>query len=298
MCTRPALALLLALASTASARTGFGIPPPVIPAAVALSADDTVIGRVAAVEKDAVEADLHPTYGLKPQKTTYRVAVIKIEKPLIGADGVTQVRVGFPDGALRTPGDGPRPTPFKLDVGVTACFLLQRHPKTDFYVPADSVAPIVPTDPNYDKVLSEIKVVAKALEDPVAALKSASQADRVVAAHTVLYRWRIPARGGVGVWTATQDFPAEENRLVLGVIAEMPWTRKSGPGYSWAATAERRLLWHNFVHAQKYGFKPPESLTGPGSAGRDRNKIWDEATATFLKENVDRIKLQRPIQKK
>jgi hypothetical protein len=288
---------LTALASAASVQAGFGIPPPVIPASVAMRADATIIGRVAEVEKETVEADLHPVF-LKAQKVRYRVAVIKIENALIGANGVTRVRVGFPDGALRTASGGPPPMPFKLDVGATACFFLDRHPKTDFYVPAEAIAPIVTADPNYDKVVGEIKVVAKAIDDPVAALKSKSQEDRFVAATTVLYRSRTAVRGASGPQT-TEDLPAEENRLVLGVLIEMPWTRKIGPGYSLAAMAERRVLWSNFIRASQYGFKPPAGLTGPGAAtGRDRDRIWDEATAAFLKDNMDRIKLQRVVRSK
>src|SRR5262245_47535300 len=75
----------------------------------AIYAEVVVLGKVSEIEKDTYEGPAYPN-APKDQKTTYKVAVVKIEDPLIGARGLTQLRVGFladasPAGAV-PPGEG------------------------------------------------------------------------------------------------------------------------------------------------------------------------------------------------
>src|SRR5438477_12213591 len=62
------------------------------PGMQALQADIVVIGKIAEIEKDTVEAA--PSKGAnKDQRITYKIAVLKIEDSIIGGKGLTQFRV-------------------------------------------------------------------------------------------------------------------------------------------------------------------------------------------------------------
>src|SRR5262245_47050256 len=66
-------------------------------------ADIVVTGKVTAVERETVDLI---RYAGDKEKAPHRVAVIKIDKPLIGGAGITHVKVGFIPPA---PSDPPAP---------------------------------------------------------------------------------------------------------------------------------------------------------------------------------------------
>ncbi|HKB04174.1 MAG TPA: hypothetical protein VKD90_18265, partial [Gemmataceae bacterium] len=93
--SRASVALAAALFGlTAAAQMKTLVAPNQSPTARAVQAEVVVIGKVTEIEKDAVEG---PAYAGAPkdQRATYKVAVVKIEDRLIGAKGLTLVRVGF-----------------------------------------------------------------------------------------------------------------------------------------------------------------------------------------------------------
>src|SRR4051812_1655820 len=64
-----------------------------------------VVAKVVEVEPDVVE--VAPFRGApKERMLRYKVAIMKIDDPLIGASGITRVRVGFPADASPPAGDG------------------------------------------------------------------------------------------------------------------------------------------------------------------------------------------------
>jgi hypothetical protein len=287
----------LAVVVPVLAARGTGLPPPLPkPAAQAMVADVTVVGKVTEIEEDWVEAKPHfgaPTDG----KVPYTVAVIKIDTALVGAKGLTTIRVGLSDAAGGTGGPvaplGPRPAPARLAVGQEGCFFLDRHPAADFHVLRAGDVWVPKADKDYDDVMAEVRVVAQALADPIAALRAKAPEDRFLAAATLLARG--PRLGTNGLKdTDTEDVPAEANKLVLGVLLEMPWTRRTytqdrrvGPNLT------REGMWHA-VGAEAYGFKLPHAGPTPrGVSPPDMSKERDEASAAFLKENLDRVQLKR-----
>ena len=101
----------------------------------AVHAETVVVGKVTEIEKETVEG---PAYANAPkdQKASYKIAFLKIEDPLIGARGLTLLRVGFLADAPASitpaadgpPGGGriarPRPVAVALTVGMEGCFFL------------------------------------------------------------------------------------------------------------------------------------------------------------------------------
>src|SRR5438874_2405287 len=59
------------------------------PGMQAIQADVVVVGKIAEIEKETVEAA--PFKGAnKDQRISYKIAILKIEDPLIGGKGLTQ----------------------------------------------------------------------------------------------------------------------------------------------------------------------------------------------------------------
>jgi hypothetical protein len=273
---------------------------PARPGQLAAQADVVVIGKVAEIEKDTVESSAFPG-APKDQKTTYKIAVLKIDEAIVGGKGLTQFRVGFADGGAAT---APPPTrvgggrvirpggraPVSLTAGQEGCFFLTRHHEGDFYILTGNGAPLEKKDENYEKLLSEVKKTAKILDEPVAALKAKDLNDRFQAAHVVLQRYQMNRTGK----PATREpIPAEESKLILATLAELPWQPKDAtPRTGGELPPSRSALWY-MVQQDMTGFKQPMfPVQRAGNEAVDANKIWEEATTAYLKDNADKVKLK------
>ena len=237
----------------------------------AVHADVILIGKIVEIEKDTVEG---PAYAGAPkdQKAMYKIAVLKIEDSLAGAKGLTQLRVGFlaDAPAAGTPGPaaggGLRPIrpvrpgagPIALKADMEGCFLLDPLPGADFYVVAGNSPPLVKKDETYEKDLKVIKGVLKTLEDPVAALKAKDADARFRAAYTLI--WRNQSPKGNSARLTQEPLPAEENKLMLAVLAELPWQPKdpTAPVTPGDVPQCRSAIWH-LINWSEHGFKQPEA---------------------------------------
>jgi len=266
-----------------------------------------VVAKVVEVEPDVVE--VAPFRGApKERMVRYKVAIMKIDDPLIGASGITRVRVGFPaDASAVSPGDGgsgrpravtatvmigPAATGIALSAGMEGCFALAKHASADFYVL--SSPPVQKKDPNFAKEVDRLKTYARAINDPVAALKAKELDQRFEAAQIILQSYLTPRGSNV-----REPVPDEENKLILGLMAELPWVPPGGNRVraDGRLIPHREVLWYR-INPGELGFKRPEMPKRvPGDPPPDMNKIMDEATSKFLKENADKIKLKRFVQK-
>jgi len=246
----------------------------------------------------------------KGEKVTYKIAVVKIEEAIIGGKGLTQFRVGFPEGAAAggtpvppvnpgvavriRPGGGRGPAPVALTAGTEGVFFLTHHHDGDFYILAYNgmAAPLSKKDENYKKELEAVKKVAKTIDDPVSALKAKELDDRYAAALLILQRYNQNRTGG----TAREAIPAEENKLIVALMMELPWQAKLNVPRTGSdpVPPSRSQLWY-MINPAEQGFKQPV-IKQPAKAGDPRpdyNKIMDDATTAFLKDNVDKIKIKR-----
>jgi len=297
---------LFAIASAAQSKAL--LAPGGQPATIrAMYSEVVVVGKVVEIEKDTVEG---PAFANAPkdQKLTYKIAIVKIDEPLIGAKGLTQLRVGFPADAPAVPAPAPLPgggpgggpprrvarpggTVVALTAGMEGCFFVDPLPGADFYVVSSQGPPLNKKDDNYDKELKAVQAVVKTVDDPVGALKAKALDDRFQAAYALLLRYQT-VKGGTGR-VSREPVPVEENKLLLGVLAELPWLPKdgAGPGPGGQPAPNRSLLWY-MVNWNEYGFRPPKN-----APGGDYNQLMDEATSAFLKENGGKIQLKRAVAK-
>ena len=268
---------------------------------LAAQAEVVVLGKVTEIEKDAVEAT--PFAGApKEQKLSYKIVVLKIDAALIGGQGLTQIRVGFSadapvggieerDGLIRLGGrrgySGGGAV--ALTAGQEGCFFLTPHHDGDFYVMAGNGGPLDKKGEGYAKKLEGVQSLAKAIDDPVAALKVKDVTERFTVARFLLQRYQrarsAQARLGGG---KREAIPADENKLILDLVAELPWLADDG-----SDIPSRNILWA-LINPNELGYKQPAfPQQQPGAAPINYNKIQDETSAKFLKDNEGKIKIKR-----
>jgi hypothetical protein len=174
-----------------------------------------------------------------------------------------------------------------LTAGLEGCFMLDRLPGADFYVLSGNGAPLDKKDENYAKQLEPVQKVARAIEDPVTALKAKDLDDRFAAAHALLTRYQRGAARPGGLRAV--NVSDEENRLLLDLMLEVPWLPKPDAvsKVEGEPPPSRSVLWP-LVRSSVLSFRAPKA-----EAGVDANKRMDEATAEFLKKNRDWIKIKK-----
>jgi hypothetical protein len=302
----PALAatVLVGLTPTAQAKA-LVMAVPQTPAAQAANADAVVVGKVTEVEAETVEASAFPG-APADAKATYKVAVLKIDEALMGGGGVTRFRVGFPAdapaagepaapgglppaaGRIRRPG---RVMAVALTSGMEGCFVLTRHHEGDFYTLVGP--PLLKKADNYAKELEKLKVVTKAIDDPVTALKAKELDARFRAAHAILQRYVTTRNVRPGRPGAREAIPEEENKLIVALLKELPWVPKETATEPGELAPSRSALWY-LANPADFGYKDPVfPVQRPGDPPVDHNKILDEATTKFLTEHADKIKIKK-----
>ena len=236
----------------------------------AVTAEVVVVGKVTAVEKDAVEA-LAPHAGAK-EKIEYRVAVVKIDSALSGAANLTHIKVGVPvpkpqpaPPALVPPGGGPAVRPLRpirpgfqppeLKVGQEWLLFLSKHPAADFYViPSMSLPVDVKTDTGKQE-LGAVKKVTEVLADPMKHLKSDKADVRLLTATTMVTRYRAyPDAGGE---VSEAPIGAEESKLILKALVEGDWSNKVRPGRGGDLAANPITAFYQLGLSDADGWKQP-----------------------------------------
>jgi hypothetical protein len=293
-----ALAQATVVATRTAVGTGTGGYVPALQPVI----DVVIVGKVVEVEPGTIELPLFKG-APKNQNVKYRVAIVKIEDPILGASGITRVRVGYHAEPPMTPGPELPPPPgltapvatgmaLVLTPDTEGCFKLAKHPGSDFYVLTGSLTR--KKDPNFAKEVEKLKKVARAMNDPVAALKAKDLDDRFEAAQIILQRYLIPQGSN-----KREPVPDEENTLLVALLKDLPWlpadgkrTRADGK-----VVPHRAALWYS-INPAEFGFKRPDPpKRNPGNPPPNMDKLMDEATTKFLSENGDKIKLKRFVQK-
>jgi hypothetical protein len=230
-------AVLVAAGLVAVNETANGLMIAIRPAPQrAVAADVVVVGKVTAIEKDTVDAPQFP--GAK-DKVAYKVAVVKIQTNLAGANNMTHIKIGFvpppppqpaPPGAVPVqPGvirPGVRPIRPGMQVpelkeGQEMLFFLTKHFAADFYVmPAMNTPVDVATDAG-KKEIEAVKKVTDLLADPMKGLKSDKADVRAETAAVMVMKYRSYPEFAAQVDHVAIN--AEESKLVLKAIAEGEW---------------------------------------------------------------------------
>lgn len=190
--------------------------------------DVVAVGKVTAIEKDDV---LAPQFPGAPEKVAYKIAVVKIETGLFGANNVTHVKIGFVppvgDPNAPQPGGG-RPgrggyQPVNITKDMEALFYLKKHHSADFYTVEPIMAPAGTKDEGYKDQLELVKKGAGVIADPMKALKAEKADDRLFAAALLVTKYRSYPDNAPEVENV--KIGADESKLILKAIAEGDWKK-------------------------------------------------------------------------
>jgi hypothetical protein len=247
-------ATLMSLAVPVEAVVPLTIPP--LPARVAL-ADLIALGKVTAIEDDPVQAaPLIKIPGVH-NKVSFRIAVVSIQSPILGAAKLERVRVAFnpPPARPATVLSGGRLAIVRLAAGDEGCFFLHKHPDEPFYV-ASAAYDFLAKDKTkeFDKEIAQVKRCVRLLGDTKSGLESKEADDRLLTAALLLYRFRTPRHVYVGK-PRTEPIPADESKHILSILSEADWDTKEP---STAGTPMSLFLRLDLTDAD--GWAPPADL--------------------------------------
>jgi hypothetical protein len=247
----------------------------------ALRTPVVVVGKVTAVEKDAVEATLYPG---TTNKVAHKIAVVKIETNLAGADNTTHLKVGFvPAGAGGRRGPD-NPT---LKEGQEWLFFLVKHHTGEFYAIPYMTPPLDATAAGFKGQVEAVKNALAIIADPAKALKVAKAEDRFAAAVLIAYKLRTPPEGSFK-GTEGVALTADESRPILKALVESAW--KDDPGFT-TISGYRSFVMLGLTEAD--GWKAPAA-----EAGKDYVELTRTAYIKWLDGPGKDYRIKKLVPKK
>jgi hypothetical protein len=242
-----ALAGLMFLTPAVSAKR---IAPPALADRIA-RADCIVVGKVTTIEEKTVKT---------PALGEMALAVVKIETGLLGAKGLTHVKVGFHPEALK--------------VGQEACFFLTKVPGQAFFTAGGYLDVVNKAGmANFAQEVETIKRCTKLLEDPIKGLKSKEAGDRALAAALLVCRHGTPRHGAM----KQEPIDAAESKLILETLAESDWDRFDPILRAKTSTVFLRL-----------GLTPADGFQQPADF-----RQFPAAAKQWLKDNAGKYRVKR-----
>lgn len=290
-----ALSLFLLLAPVARAESCCkGIEYSQTPLQQATQADVVVIGKVTDLEADLSMIEQYKGSG----PIAHMVATVRIEEPLLGAKGLTHVRIGFipstrmafsDDAQFNARLNGVRTWrgPINLATGQEACFFLQKHPTGDFYTLMQYANPLNKGELNYETEVKSVRNLLKAYEKPLEALKSKDAAERQLAACALVTRYRTQRPSNTPVTLTNEPIAAEESKLILQALSEMKWGELP---FDASGTFSIQSVFYQLNITPKDGWQQPQQ-----KENEDFNVTMEKATSKWFKENASKFQVQRLV---
>jgi hypothetical protein len=279
-------ALALAFFALAPAARADRIAPVAGPVERALRVPIVVVAKVTAVEKDTVDA----AYFKGGPKVAHKIAVVKVETNLFGAESATHLKIGFvPPGAGGVrPGRGPSDP--ELKIGDEFLFFLTKSPGGAAFLTIPYMTPPLPAAADkFKEQVADVKGAFAAIADPVKALKAEKPEARFAAATAILTKYRTPTEGAAFDKFEQVAIPVDESRALLKALAEGKWAvRPAGDdgNHGYAAFSQLGLT-------DKDGWKFPKVEPGKDFAEQVR-----EAFATWLDGPGKDYRVKKFVEKK
>ena len=285
-----ACAALLFMVTTVNAMK---IAPPA-PGVRAATATVIVVGKVESIEEKTVAAKPFPG---ATEKAEYKIAVIKVEDPILGAKGVTYVRVGFvlpppppmgkPGGPIRIGGPGRYNLTFAKDQ--EGIFFLTPHADGNFLI-AQTYNDFVNKqgNPNFDKEVAETKKFIKILDNPKDSLKADKQEERFTAAAILISKYRHQRDLGAEK-PKTEAVDGDISKLILTALGEADWKAQNPSLFR----MNPQMIFMQLGVTEKDGFTPPMmEVKGQPQKVIDIARYADYAKQ-WCKDNAGKYKIQR-----
>ena len=252
-----------------------------------------IVGKVESIEEKTVSAKQFPT---AKEKVEYQIAVVKIDDPILGAKGLTHVRVGFippPPPPMGKPGGPVLIRPRLGNVTFTkdqeGLFFLIPHPDGNFMI-VQSFNDYVNKqgNMNFEKEVTETKQFVKMLTNPKESLQAEKQADRFTAAAVLMTHYRTKRLSNSDPKTETVD--DDISKLILTSLGEADW---KGPGAPGLFRMNPQMIFNLLDLKEQDGFTPP-TMEVQGRKQIDYNKLADYSKQ-WCKDNAGKYKIQRLV---
>jgi len=269
--------VLAALLGAGPARADMAAPPP--PLQRAAVAQTVVIGKVISIEDKTVTAKRYPG---DTEKGEYQVAVVKIDDAIIGAKGLTHIRVGLIPASVNPNVKYRRPQPVQLKKGDEVILFLRPHFDANFHVAPNYYDGIFKS-PNsgFEQLVPEIKRAGKLLNDPTAGLTSKDVKDRTETATLLIARYRGPDYSDPN--RKQEPIDARESKLILEALAGADWGKGEGRWDRVTPAAAFAAL--NLT--PKDGWTPPQDFSK-----------FPEAAKKWLRENAGTYRVKKWVEDK
>jgi hypothetical protein len=254
------------------ARADMAAPP--LPVQRAAVAQTVVIGKVEKLEDKTVTAKRYPG---DTEKGEYHIAVVKIDDAVIGAKGLTHIRVGFIPATVNPNAKIRRPLPVQLKKGDEVILFLRPHFDANFHVAANYYDGIFKA-PNsgFDQLVPEIKRAGKLLNDSTAGLTSKDAKDRTETATLLIARYRGPDYSDPN--RKQEPIDAKESKLILEALAAADW----GKGEERVDRLTPAAAFSMLRLTDKDGWFEPRDL-----------EKYPAAAKRWLADNADKYRIQR-----
>jgi hypothetical protein len=279
LCRLAWLGALTLLAAALPARALMAPPPPI--AQRVAMADTVVLGKVTAIEEKTVQATPFPG---AEEKAEYQIAVVKIDEALVGAKGLTSVKVGFLVPKPRRPG-APissadlRGTP-KLAVGQEALLFLYPHHDAGFHTVPGFYEILDKKTKTFARDVEQARKAAKLLADPMPGLKSKDATERLETASMLIARYRVQRVPEA----KSEPIDAEESRLILQALVDADWKKPV------KFTEASPLMAFGMLNLQPADGWNPGEFRNPND--------YPDAAQKWLKENAKTFRIQRFVNEK
>ncbi len=293
-------ALFIAAVGTADNVLACKIAPPSPPARRAIMAETVVVGKVSGFEKELVQAAPYP--GVK-EKVGYKVATIKIDAGLIGAESMKEIKVGFiapvkadpngPVGGIRVVESCGHQPVFELKEGQELILFLVKHQSGDFYMIPGGTPPVdLKSGDQAKKDLESVKSVAAILADPMKALKSDKAEVRAEAAAVMVLKHRnYPVLGGEVDQVA---IGADENTLVLKGLIQGDWSIQNA---RFDAHPSPFQAFQSLNLTDKDGWIAPIIVNAPGAPPVDYGLVQKDAFMKWLDGEGKNYQIKKMVPK-
>jgi hypothetical protein len=268
-------------------------------------ADTIIVGKVAAVQPN-ITAALPDRKA--PKKEHYQIVEVTVQEKLLGAKGLTRVKVGVQCAEFSMPRGPKKIQPMvNLTQGQEACFFLKRHYSGSFYLAGyDSVLTTkgpLGLNQNYKQDLDQARKCVKLLAAADASLKSAKAEDRMLTVAMLIRKYRGPApfavfgqKGPDGKSPAEEPISAEQSKLILSALARADWSLAKEP---FPSLTHPSSLFRRLGLTAKDGWTLQQNkMLNPlnGQAGFKAHQEFTAAAKKWLKANAGKYRIKRLVE--
>jgi hypothetical protein len=267
--------------------------------------DAILLGKVSTIEKKTIA--VLPAAGVRKVEQ-YQIVEVMVEEPLLGARGLTRIKIGVPCYEIGVGGRKILNPLVRLTQGQKACFFLKRHYKGDFYEVGLEGAlsdrnTLGGPNANFKEDLTLTRKCVKLLGTPEKSLKSSKAADRLLTATMLIRKYRGPApnlweQKGQGQDNRPQEpIPATESKLILQALVQADWSlaKEPTPSAGHPANLFRRL---GLTPRDGWNFKQKPVSPLDGRAGYRAHQEFTRAAKKWLATHAQRYRIKRFVQGK